>query len=82
MARQYPPEVEEAMRGLFESLPERQRRHHAAVEAVKLGRGGLGYLGCVLACDEKAIRRGKRELLEPPALPAGRSRKRGAGGTS
>ena len=44
----YPPEVEEAMCGLFESLSERERRQYAAVEAAKLGRGGLTYLATVL----------------------------------
>jgi hypothetical protein len=70
------------MRGFFESLPERHRRRYAAVEAVKLGHGALGYLARVLGCDEKAIRRGKRELAEPLLLPPGRSRKKGAAGTS
>jgi hypothetical protein len=78
MAEQYPAEVERAMRGLFDSLPERQRRHYAAIEAIKLGRGALSYLARVLGCDEKTIRRGKRELREPAALPPGRSRKKGA----
>jgi len=80
----YPPQVEEAMRGLFRSLPERQRRLYAAVEAAKLGRGGLAYLAKVFGCDEKTIRRGKRELAQPPAdpPPPGRSRKKGAGGTN
>jgi hypothetical protein len=82
MERQYPLEVEEAMRGLFESLPERQRRHYAAVEAVKLGHGAIAYLARLFRCDEKTIRRGKRELVEPVPLPQGRSRKKGADGTS
>lgn len=81
----YPPQVEEAMRTLFRSLSERERRLYAAVEAAKLGRGGLAYLAGVLGCDEKTIRRGKRELASPPTTdspPPGRSRKKGAGGTS
>jgi len=82
MEGRYPPEVEQVMRGLFESLPGRQRRRYAAVEAVKLGRGGLAYLAGVLGCDEKTIRKGKSELLEPAALPPGRSRKKGGGGAS
>ena len=73
----YPPAVEEAMRRLFESLPERQRRHYAAVEAAKFGRGGMRYLAQVLGCDEKTIRRGKQELAQPTKLPPGRSRKKG-----
>jgi len=70
------------MRRLFESLSERERRRYAAVEAAKLGRGGLSYLARVFGCDEKTIRRGQRDLVQPVALPPGRSRKKGAGGTS
>lgn len=80
MEGKYPPGVETAMRGFFESLPERQRRLYAAVEAAKLGRGGLAYLASVLGCDEKTIRRGRRELAGPTDLPPGRSRKKGAAG--
>ena len=75
----YPPAVEEATHGLFECLPERHKRRYAAV---KLGHGDLTYLARVLGCDEKTIRRGKRELVESLPLPPGRSRKKGAGGTS
>lgn len=78
----YQPEVEVAMRAFFEALPERQRRQYAAVEAVKLGHGALRYLARVLDCDEKTIRRGKRELSVPFSLPPGRSRKKGAGGSA
>ena len=80
MEGQYPPEVEEAMRGLFEAFPERHRRRYAAVEALELGHGALDYLTRLLGCDEKTIRRGKRELVEPSSLPPGRSRKKGADG--
>ena len=73
----YSPEVEQSMRSLFESLSERERRHYAAVEAPKLGRGGLRYLAQVLDCDEKTIRRGRRDLANPVKLPPGRSRKKG-----
>ena len=82
MEGQYQPEVEVAMRSFFEALPERQRRQYAAVEAVKLGHGAVHYLARVLDCDEKTIRRGKREMIEPFSLPPGRSRKKGAGGSS
>ena len=75
----YTPEVEQTMRSLFESLSERERRHYAAVEAAKLGRGGLRYLAHVLGCDEKTIRRGRGELANPAQLPPGRSRKKGVG---
>jgi len=73
----YRPEVEEAMRGFFDSLPEHQRRRYAAIEAVKLGHGAVRYLARILDYDEKTIRRGKREFLQPLSLPPGRSRKKG-----
>ncbi len=84
MGSKYPAEVEAAMRRLFRSLSERERRHYAAVEAAKLGRGGVAYLAGVFNCDEKTIRRGRREMAQPRAtdpLPAGRSRVKGGAGT-
>jgi hypothetical protein len=81
MKPHYSPEVEESMRCFFDSLSERDRRLYAAVEAAKLGRGGLIYLAQVLGCDEKTIRRGKREFVQSSVLPPGRSRKKGAGGS-
>jgi hypothetical protein len=78
----YRPEVEAAMRDFFVSLPELERRRYAAVEAVKLGRGAIRYLARVLDCDEKTIRRGKREMVEPVSLLPGRSRKKGGDGAS
>ena len=81
MERPYQPEVEEAMRDFFDALPEHQRRRYAAVEAVKLGRGAVRYLARVLDCDEKTIRRGKRELPVPALLAPGRCRKKGADAT-
>ena len=76
----YPPATEEAMRRLFNSLNERDRRLYAAAEAVKLGHGGLLYLTQLFDCDPKTIRRGIRELQQESCLAPGRARKKGAGG--
>ena len=80
MPTHYSPDVEDTMRRFFDSLPERERRHYAAVEAAKLGRGGTSYLAQILGCDEKTIRRGKRERIAASDLPSGRSRKKGVDG--
>ena len=80
MVTPYFPSTEDAMRRLFDSLSERERRLYAAAEALKLGRGGLVYLAQILECDKKTIRRGLRELQGEPSLPPGRSRKKGADG--
>jgi len=81
MRPSYPPEVEQSMRRFFDSLSERERRRYAAVEAAKLGRGGIVYLAQVLGCDEKTIRRGQREFAQSSDLPPGQSRKKGAAGS-
>lgn len=74
----YSPEIERFMQQLYGSLSERDRRRYAAVEALKLGHGGILYLAQLFGCAEKTIRRGLSELFAPVELPPGRSRKKGA----
>ena len=74
----YPPAVEAAMRSFFTSLSEKDRRRYAAVEANKLGHGGLAYIARLLHIDPKTIRQGRRELRHPADPLAGRCRKKGA----
>jgi hypothetical protein len=76
----YSPLTEKAMRRLFDSLGERERRIYAGAEALKFGHGGQVYLAKVLDCDKKTIRRGILELQDEPSFPPGRSRKKGADG--
>ncbi len=78
MEQPYPPDVEEAMRHFFASLPEYQRRRYAAVEAAKLGHGGVEYLSRVLGCDPKTIRQGQQDLDHLPDELGQRVRKKGA----
>lgn len=75
----YPVEVESKMRRLFNWLSEKDRRRYAAVEAAKLGHGGVEYVARVFSCDPKTIRQGLAELEEPAVEdPAGgRVRKKG-----
>ena len=74
----YSPEIELFMQQLYASLSERDQRRYAAVEAIKLGYGGILYLARLFDCSERTIRRGLDELHDPPALPLGRTRKKGA----
>ena len=73
----YSPEVERKMKRLFDSFRENDRRRYAAVEALKLGHGGIEYIAQVLECDPKTIRQGLRELEEAEDAAAGRIRKKG-----
>ena len=74
----YPAGVERLMKRLFESLKEADRRRYAAIEAAKLGHGGIEYVSTVLGCDPKTIRQGLDELEGEEELDTGRSRKKGA----
>jgi hypothetical protein len=73
----YPVKVEAKMKRLFGWLSEKDRRRYAAVEAAKLGHGGVEYIARLLACDPKTIRQGLQELDQPEDLAAGRIRKKG-----
>ena len=74
----YTTEVELAMVTFFGSLREKDRRRYAAVEAAKLGPGGLAYLSALLGIDSKTIRQGQADLLELPDVPPEQVRKKGA----
>ncbi len=58
----YPSLVKKRMRSLYHALNEKERRLYAAIEAMKLGHGGIGYISQVLGCDQKTIRKGMMEL--------------------
>jgi hypothetical protein len=73
----YPVDVETKMKRLFGWLSEKDRRRYAAVEAAKLGHGGVEYLARLFACDPKTIRQGLAELDQPEDRAAGRIRKKG-----
>ena len=61
-------------------LSERDRRAYAAIEAYKLGRGGVSYIARLLGMSPETIKKGQRDLDEPGRLPEGdRQRQVGAG---
>ncbi len=76
----YSAKVERQMSRLYRSLGERDRRRYAAVEAEKLGHGGLEYISKLFGCDPKTIRRGTAELESEEELTSERQRKKGVAG--
>ena len=83
METRYSPAVERHMVKLYESLSEKDRRRYAAVEAEKLGHGGVQYVAQLFACDPETIRRGAQDIERLPADEAeGRVRKKGGPQTS
>jgi hypothetical protein len=74
----YAKDVELAMVTFFFSLREKDRRRYAAVEAAKLGVGGVPYLAKLLGIDSKTIRQGQADLRDLPDVPPENVRKKGA----
>ena len=62
MITPYPNEVEQSMKGFFNSLSEKDSRRYAAVEAQELGRCGISYIAKVLGCSRTTIYAGQKEL--------------------
>ena len=77
----YPAVIERMMQRLFGSLGESARRRYAAIEAAKLGHGGVEYIERILGCDPKTIRQGQAELEGNEELDTGRQRKKGVDGS-
>ena len=76
----YEPAVEERMRGFYQTLSEKDGRRDAALEARRLGRGGIGSVAGVLGCSSRIVERVLGELNQLPHDPAeGHVRRAGAG---
>lgn len=61
----YTSELEARMVVFFKSLGERDRRRYAAVEATRLGHGGIAYVSQLFGIDPKTIQQGKSEIDNP-----------------
>ena len=73
-------DVERRMRGFYQSLSEKDQRRFAAIEAQRLGHGGVKYIAELFGCSERTIERAALELDDlPNDLAAGRVRRPGAG---
>lgn len=57
-------EIHHQMNLLASRLDEQQRRWYVAVEANRLGHGGIRLLSQIIGVDEKTIERGQQELKQ------------------
>lgn len=74
----YKKEVEEFMVCFYNTLSEKDKRRYAAVEAKKLGHGGIKYISELFGCDEKTIMGGLKDLSSNPTYEF-HIRKKGSG---
>ena len=75
----YPSKIEQQMQQFYDSLSEKDRRRYAAIEALKLGWGGITYISQLLGCDYYTIRFGIKELDDPSAMNLKGIRRSGGG---
>jgi Rhodopirellula transposase DDE domain len=62
----YSSEIEHAMKKFYQTLSEKDQRRYAAVEALKLGQGGIVYVAGVVGCHGSTISSGIEELKNMP----------------
>jgi protein-disulfide isomerase-like protein with CxxC motif len=79
MMQPYPVEIEQQMQRYYESLSEKDRRRYAAIEAVKLGYGGISYISRLLGCHYRTITLGMDELHDEAAMNLEGIRRSGGG---
>jgi len=84
MMSPYPKQTEMLMVVHYSHLSEKDRRHYAAIEAVKLGRGGTSYISKLLGISRTTVTSATRQLEQAlasggPILVNRRQRKAGGG---
>ena len=63
----FPEKIEQIMKTFYNTLSEKDRRRYAAVEAQKLGHGGISYISDVLGCSRTTVHNGLAELDTLPS---------------
>ena len=76
----YSSEITSQIRKLYQSLSEKDRRRYAAIEAPKLGCGGISYISRILAVDRNTIAKGIKELKSESETTLNQHRIRQKGG--
>jgi len=62
----YTAAIEREMKKFYTTLSEKDKRRYAALEALKLGYGGLEYISTLLGCSQRTIHTGIKELKDLP----------------
>jgi hypothetical protein len=81
MVEEFPVKTKMLMQLHYSRLSEKDRRQYAALESLKLGRGGIAYISALLNIDRKTLWQGRNELISDSesSLPKGRQRRQGGG---
>ena len=66
--KSYPTEIEQHMQRFYQTLSEKDRRRYAAIEALKLGYGGISDICQLFDCDYRAVAHGIEDFHSETAL--------------
>lgn len=69
MVEKYSKPIEADMVYVYSLMDEKSQRHYAAIEAMKLGHGGINYIAVLFGISEKTISRGIEEIKKGMASP-------------
>ena len=81
-SKQYDPEIEKVMLLHYSRLREKERRHYASLEVIKLGYGSRTYIQKLFIIGQKTLERGLLELNDAvlyDQIPVGKQRRSGGG---
>lgn len=76
----YDSELIAQIQELYQSLSEKDKRRYAAIEAQKLGYGGISYIARILSVDRNTIAKGINELKTESSTTFNQHRIRQVGG--
>jgi len=75
----YPKPIASKMKKFYTNLSEKDKRHYAAIESLKLGHGGINYIADLFGISRETIRSGitdmEGELLADRVRDIGGGRK-------
>src|SRR5215216_142350 len=75
----YPLAIEQHMHRFYQTLSEKDRRRYAAIEALKLGYGGITYICQLFDCDYSTVVHGIADFNNETALQQPSIRRSGGG---
>ena len=79
MFENFSEKTKQLMQLHYSRLSEKDRRQYAALESLKLGRGGVNYISEVLMLSKKTLWQGRQELLGKAEVVLEGQRRKGGG---
>ena len=63
--------IENEIKKFYNTLSEKAKRLYAAVEALKIGHGGISYIARIVGCNRKTVASAAAHTASPSRKPLG-----------